>query len=579
MKYNFLRIFLVSVLLLPTIILADNMTVTEMNVTNNDSNETNTTNETIVETNNTIIDNSTVEETVKYQIIYVLNGGVNNENNPTNYDGKTTIYLENPSKEGYTFLGWYKDKKLKKKLNNIKEGSTGDKTFYAKWKVNTYTIKFNSNGGKGKTKSQSKIKYNKTVKLNKNNFKKSGYKFIGWNTKQDGSGTHYSNKSKVKNITSSGSITLYAQWEKITYNITYKLNGGVNNENNPSNYDVTSETITLNNPTKEHYQFLGWYKDKKYKKKITNIKTGSTGNKTLYAKWKVDTYTIKFDSNGGKGKTSSVKCKYNSNCKLTSNKFYIYGQKFVGWNTAPDGTGTSYKNNEKVKNLSNENGAVITLYAQWNDQVFKITYVLNGGINNENNPTTFKSNDLVWFESPTREGYIFEGWYMDKNCKGQVYYGMTQFKKNVTVYAKWKEDDTPKSYEEYKERATKLVEENWSTLEETTNYVNELRKEAGVEPLVLDKDLSIYATVKSMEMSYTNSFEHSGPNGEAWGYLNEKLGIYSSGENILQNATTPQQAVSLWSKSSGHYANMVRESFTKIGVGVYNYYWTQEFNY
>ena len=63
MKYNFLRIFLVSVLLLPTIILADNMTVTEMNVTNNDSNETNTTNETIVETNNTIIDNSTVEET------------------------------------------------------------------------------------------------------------------------------------------------------------------------------------------------------------------------------------------------------------------------------------------------------------------------------------------------------------------------------------------------------------------------------------------------------------------------------------------------------------------------------------
>ena len=92
MKYNFLRIFLVSVLLLPTIILADNMTVTEMNVTNNDSNETNTTNETIVETNNTIIDNSTVEETVKYQIIYVLNGGVNNENNPTNYDGKTTIY-------------------------------------------------------------------------------------------------------------------------------------------------------------------------------------------------------------------------------------------------------------------------------------------------------------------------------------------------------------------------------------------------------------------------------------------------------------------------------------------------------
>ena len=540
---RFFKLLLLSIVLLPTILLAENATVTEMD-------------------NVTIVDNSTVEETIKYQIIYVLNGGVNNDNNPTNYDGKTTIYLENPSKEGYTFIGWYKDKKLKKKLNNIKEGSTGDKTFYAKWKLNTY-----------------KIKYNKTITLNKNKFKKAGYKFIGWNTKPDGTGTYYSNKSKVKNLISSGSITLYAQWKKVTYNITYKLNGGTNNENNPSSYDVTSETIIFNNPTKEHYQFLGWYKDKKYKKKITNIKTGSTGNKTLYAKWKVDTYTINFNSNGGKGKTSSVKCKYNRDCKLTSNGYYIYGQKFVEWNTAPDGTGTSYKNKEKVKNLSNENGTVITLYAQWYEQVFKIKYVLNGGINNDNNPTTFKSNDLVWFESPTREGYIFEGWYMDKDFKGQMYYGMTQFKKNVTVYAKWKVDDTPKSYAEYKERATKIVEDNWSILEETTNYVNELRKDAGVEPLVLDKDLSIYATVKSMEMSYTNSFEHTGPNGEAWGYLSKELGIYSSGENILQYATNPQNAVSYWADSSGHYANMVRESFTKIGVGVYNYYWTQEFNY
>ena len=540
---RFFKLLLLSIVLLPTILLAENATVTEMD-------------------NVTIVDNSTVEETIKYQIIYVLNGGVNNDNNPTNYDGKTTIYLENPSKEGYTFIGWYKDKKLKKKLNNIKEGSTGDKTFYAKWKLNTY-----------------KIKYNKTITLNKNKFKKAGYKFIGWNTKPDGTGTYYSNKSKVKNLISSGSITLYAQWKKVTYNITYKLNGGTNNENNPSSYDVTSETIIFNNPTKEHYQFLGWYKDKKYKKKITNIKTGSTGNKTLYAKWKVDTYTINFNSNGGKGKTSSVKCKYNRDCKLTSNGYYIYGQKFVEWNTAPDGTGTSYKNKEKVKNLSNENGTVITLYAQWYEQVFKIKYVLNGGINNDNNPTTFKSNDLVWFESPTREGYIFEGWYMDKDFKGQMYYGMTQFKKNVTVYAKWKVDDTPKSYAEYKERATKIVEDNWSILEETTNYVNELRKDAGVEPLVLDKDLSIYATVKSMEMSYTNSFEHTGPNGEAWGYLSKELGIYSSGENILQYATNPQNAVSYWADSSGHYANMVRSDFTKIGVGVYNNYWTQEFNY
>ena len=69
------------------------------------------------------------------------------------------------------------------------------------------------------------------------------------------------------------------------YAIIYKLNGGKNNKKNPSCYYNTTKTIKLKNPTKKGYTFKGWYADKKYEKKVTAIKKGSVGKKTLYAKW------------------------------------------------------------------------------------------------------------------------------------------------------------------------------------------------------------------------------------------------------------------------------------------------------
>ena len=70
------------------------------------------------------------------------------------------------------------------------------------------------------------------------------------------------------------------------YNIKYNLNGGKNNAKNPSCYCVATQTIKLQNPTKKGYTFKGWYADKQYKQKVTAIKKGSVGKKTLYAKWK-----------------------------------------------------------------------------------------------------------------------------------------------------------------------------------------------------------------------------------------------------------------------------------------------------
>lgn len=73
--------------------------------------------------------------------------------------------------------------------------------------------------------------------------------------------------------------------DNMKYNIKYNLNGGKNNKKNPSFYYNQTKTIKLKKPTKKGYTFKGWYTDKQYRKKVTAIKKGSTGKKTLYAKW------------------------------------------------------------------------------------------------------------------------------------------------------------------------------------------------------------------------------------------------------------------------------------------------------
>ena len=84
---------------------------------------------------------------------------------------------------------------------------------------------------------------------------RNGYSFLYWNTEADGSGTSY---APGATITVGNDITLYAQWKLIQYYIAYDLAGSSEPETpNPSSYTVTSSNITLNNPTREGYQFLG----------------------------------------------------------------------------------------------------------------------------------------------------------------------------------------------------------------------------------------------------------------------------------------------------------------------------------
>ncbi len=389
-------------------------------------------------------------ELIDYTITYNLNGGTNNENNPAAYTVLDAVTLQKPVRENYVFSGWYTDKKCKTKAGNIKKGTTGNKTYYAKWTPNKYKITFVKNGATGgKMSDMTGIAFNAEKTLTGNAFSRKGYKFVGWNTVQnpteENPGEAYTNKCKVKGLSmdNGATVKLYAQWQLIDYKITYSLNGGTNSEENPATYQVVTDTITLKSPTRTGYTFSGWYSDKKFKTKVTAIKKGSTGNKTFYAKWTANKYKVAFDKNDPEA-TGTMKIQtltYNNSAKLTANAFKKRGYTMTGWNTMPDGTGTAYANAQAKPNVTPNKGETVTLYAQWKLTNYKINYNLpSGAVNNELNPATYTMDDPTFeIQAPSRPGYDFVGWYTDakltKAAKLTIEKGSTG---NKTFYPKWR---------------------------------------------------------------------------------------------------------------------------------------------
>ena len=124
------------------------------------------------------------------------------------------------------------------------------------------------------------------------------YTFAGWLCNADSK--TYAANATIDDAVIDADFTLTAQWTPVTYNITYELDGGTNNVGNPATYNVTTATITLQDPTKGHDRFEGWYKTYStgvYSDPVTSIPLGSHGDITLYAKWAAR-HEIIFDADG-----------------------------------------------------------------------------------------------------------------------------------------------------------------------------------------------------------------------------------------------------------------------------------------
>lgn len=221
----------------------------------------------------------------------------------------------------------------------------------------SYTVKYNANGGTGAPDSQTKY-YGETLKLRTGKPTRSGYTFVGWGLSASDTAKNY---DPGDSYTKNSGDTLYAIWKK-TITLSYNANGG-SGAPSSSSYTVynatTSHTFTVTSvkPTRTGYIFQGWSKSSS----ATTYSYASGGSislsasDTLYAVWKINSYTVTYNYNYS-GSTSTIKSfTYNSNITLPTPT--RKGYTFLGWYTASSG-GTKLTTSYKVTSS-------IIIYAQW----------------------------------------------------------------------------------------------------------------------------------------------------------------------------------------------------------------------
>lgn len=291
-------------------------------------------------------------------------------------------------KTGFTFIGWslapdgeavYADQE---EVKNLTADVNGSVTLYAVWSANTFTVKFDANGGEN-SMADAAVVYDSEVSLPASGFTRTGYTFIGWST--DANGETLLTDAEYDNLcTEDGDeITLYAIWSENSYTLRFEKNGG-QGENIPATVYGYEDSVKLpsNVFTKAGYILSGWSLEADGEQVYANGETvkhlnaDKDGTVTLYAVWTPVEYTVVFNAGSGDGSMDSLSMTYDENSVLTANSFTKEGYHFIGWSDTANGA-VKYTDEEEVKNLTTVNGAAVTLYAVWEINTYTVTFIYN----------------------------------------------------------------------------------------------------------------------------------------------------------------------------------------------------------
>ena len=292
---------------------------------------------------------------------------------------------------------------------------------------------------------------------------KTGYTFDGWNTEANGSGTSY---SPTNTFTINSNTILYAQWSPVvptTYTVTYNGNtntGGSAPTDGSSPYNSGTSVTILGNSgslTKSGVAiFAGW--NTSADGSGTNYVGGDTfnitQNTTLYARWVAAGSRLRYNAGtGGSGTAPSSSGTYYtpfSTANIVGNTGSFTntnGYTFGGWNTAANGSGTSYPPGSEYTMPSSGN---VDLYAQWINPITTYTLTYSAGTGGSGtaptgSPTTYSSNSTATIlgntgpytnSDPTK---IFYGWNTAADGTGVSYPPSSTITMNAnkTLYAQW----------------------------------------------------------------------------------------------------------------------------------------------
>ena len=341
---------------------------------------------------------------------------------------------------------------------------SGDTTLYGQWKE-FYTITFNANDGTNRTHQETQDKDpSGTTKyqLRPDVFPYDGYIVDYWTHSSGGSSSGVSYGASDL-ITLTENLSLNAYWVR---EITFHAHNGKEPEETPTTQRIPikdKQPLDANGFTAPAGKtFVGWstQPDDTTIKYVDKASVEITGDNTkdiehdLYAQWG-SICTITFDANDSLlyAKTSDTMANQvvgkGFTTPINANTYHVEGYEFTGWNTQPDGNGTSYTD---TISLADDCADTITLYAQWKAVPHTLTFMSEDGNTQVGTVSCnhWSTPDSSFFpaapakDSTNDKDFTFDGWSATPNSEGSVITSYPVVEGNATYYAHY--TNSPRHY-------------------------------------------------------------------------------------------------------------------------------------
>ena len=372
-----------------------------------------------------------VEGIPNYSVNFAIDGG-SAVASQTVAMGQEVIKPADPVKQGFTFAGWFKDSEKTVAFDFATEIISANTTIYAKWTVNpTYSVTYNGNGNTGGEAPTDSNKYEEsatvTVLGNTGTLIKTNYSFVGWNTKDDGTGTNYSADATFSMGTKD--LILYAKWSINSHTVTFNKNNG--------DIEADPVTKTVNHgeslealptaPTRTGYTFSGWNTVEDGSGTSFAANTTVNVDLTVYAQWTIKNYTVTFNVDGG-SVVASQNITHGQKVTQPANPTKT-GHAFSGWFKDSNKTTTFDFATETI-------AADTTIYAKWTINNYAVTFNVDGG-------SVVASQNINYGQkvtqpaNPTKANHTFGGWFKDSAKTEAFDFATETITANTTIYAKW----------------------------------------------------------------------------------------------------------------------------------------------